>query len=64
MTGSAPTTSTVTGADAAFFEVDSTGLYIKAGTHPRFRDQDSYAVTVNVDDPSVGATPDASANFT
>ena len=54
----------VTGADAAFFEVDSTGLYIKAGTHLDFETKKSYAVTVTVDDQTVGATPDATANFT
>ncbi len=53
----------VSGADAAAFEVDSTGLYIKAGTLLDFETKASYAVTVNVDDPSVGATPDASTNF-
>jgi uncharacterized protein YjiK len=55
---------TVSGPDASSFEVDSTGLYIKAGTALDFETKSSYSVTVNVDDPSVGATPDASANFT
>ena len=54
---------TVTGADAAFFEADSNGLYIKAGTILDFETKSSYAVTVNVDDAGVGATPDASASF-
>ena len=54
----------LTGADAAFFEVDSGGLYIKAGTVLDFETKPSYAVTVTVDDTSVGATPDASVNFT
>ncbi|GAB6140152.1 hypothetical protein JCM14076_08810 [Methylosoma difficile] len=54
----------LTGSDASFFEVDSTGLYIKAGTSLDFETKNSYSVTVNVDDASVGSTPDASANFT
>jgi hypothetical protein len=49
---------TVSGADASFFQVDSTGLYIKAGTVLDFETKASYAVTVNVDDPSIGARPE------
>ena len=55
---------TVTGADASFFEVDSNGLYIKAGTVLDFETKTSYGVTVNVDDPGLGATPDATTTFT
>ncbi|WP_414568186.1 SdiA-regulated domain-containing protein [Nostoc sp. CCY 9925] len=55
---------TVTGTDANFFEVDSTGLYIKAGTVLDYETKTSYSVIVNVDDPTVGNTPDAIANFT
>lgn len=55
---------TVTGTDANFFEVDSNGLYIKAGTVLDYETKTSYGVTVNVDDTTVGNTPDASANFT
>ncbi len=54
---------TVSGADAQYFEADSTGLYIKAGTVLDFETKNSYAVTVNVDDPTLGTTPDASTNF-
>jgi len=54
----------LTGTDANFFEVDSTGLYIKAGTVLDFETKTSYSVTVNVDDPTVGSTPDATTNFT
>lgn len=57
-------TFSVTGADAAFFDADSTGLYIKAGTVIDFETKASYSVTVNVDDASLGATPDASTNYT
>ena len=54
---------TVTGPDAAFFEVDGNGLYIKAGTILDFETKTSYSVTVEVDDPTVGGTPDATAGY-
>ena len=53
----------LSGADAAHFRVDSTGLYIKAGTVLDFETKPTFNVTVNVDDTSVGATPDASTNY-
>ena len=53
----------LTGPDAAFFEVDSNGLFIKAGTSLDFEAKASYLVTVTLDDPAVGATPDASASY-
>lgn len=56
---------TVTGADASSFEVDSNGLYLKAGTTLDHAVKSSYAVSVAVDDASVGASPDVtSAPFT
>jgi uncharacterized protein YjiK len=54
----------VTGADASAFEVDASGLYIKAGTVLDFETKSTYNVTVTVDDASVGTTPDASAVYT
>jgi uncharacterized protein YjiK len=54
---------TVTGPDAAFFEVDGTGLYIRAGTVLDFETKSAYAVTVVVDDATVGGTPDATADY-
>jgi uncharacterized protein YjiK len=57
-------TLSVSGPDAAFFEVDSNGLYIKAGTSLDYETKTSYAVTVVLDDPSVGGTPDATAAYT
>lgn len=54
---------TVTGLDASFFEVDSNGLYIKAGANLDFETKSSYSVTVNVDDLTLGNTPDASAAY-
>jgi uncharacterized protein YjiK/2',3'-cyclic-nucleotide 2'-phosphodiesterase (5'-nucleotidase family) len=55
---------TVSGDDAAYFEADNTGLYLKAGTVLDYETKTSYAITVNVDDASIGATPDASVAFT
>jgi len=56
---------TVTGADASFFEVDSNGLYLKAGTALNHLTKGSYTVSVAVDDATAGASPDAtSAPFT
>lgn len=54
---------TVTGADASFFEITSSGLFIKAGTVLDYETRTSYSVTVNVDDATLGATPDATADF-
>lgn len=51
----------VTGPDAAAFEVDRDGLYLRAGTALDFETKRSYAVSVTVDDRTVGATPDATS---
>ncbi len=53
----------LTGVDAAFFEIAAGSLYIRAGTVLDFETRSSYAVTVNVDDTSIGATPDATAGY-
>ncbi|MFD1950265.1 SdiA-regulated domain-containing protein [Sphingomonas arantia] len=55
---------TVTGADAAAFELSGNALYLKAGTTLDFETKASYSVAVNVDDTTVGATPDASVAYT
>jgi hypothetical protein len=56
---------TLTGADAASFEIFQNALYIKAGTTIDFKTKASYNVSVNVDDPTVGTTtPDAFKAFT
>ncbi len=55
---------TLSGPDAAYFQVTGAGLYIKAGTVLDFETKTSYSITVNVDDASVGNTPDASTNYT
>lgn len=54
----------VTGSDSGAFEVDPSGLYLKANTNLDFETKSSYTVTVTVDDSSLGTTPDASAIFT
>ncbi|MBC7847220.1 MAG: SdiA-regulated domain-containing protein [Flavobacterium sp.] len=53
----------LSGADASFFQITGAGLYIKAGTVLDYETKTSYAVTINVDDTTVGSTPDASVNF-
>ena len=55
---------TITGPDAAFFQITGFELFIRAGTVLDFETRSSYSITVNVDDPTVGATPDASVNYT
>lgn len=54
----------LSGADAAFFEVDNGGLFLKAGTVVDFETKASYTITVAVDDTSVGNTPDATTVYT
>jgi uncharacterized protein YjiK len=53
----------LTGTDAAFFEITGAALYFKAGNPLDFETKTSYAVTINADDLSLGATPDATLNF-
>jgi Ca2+-binding RTX toxin-like protein len=47
------------GADVAFFEIDGSELFLKAGVLLDFESKSSFAVAVQADDVSVGATPDA-----
>ncbi len=54
----------VSGPDARYFEVDGTGLFIKSGTVLDFETKPSYTISVNVDDPTVGSSPDASTPYT
>lgn len=54
---------TVTGTDASYFEIVASSLYIKAGTILDFETKASYSITINVDDTSLGATPDASVAY-
>jgi uncharacterized protein YjiK len=54
----------VSGTDAASFEIVGSSLYLKAGTSLSHASKPTLSVTVAVDDPTVGATPDATTNFT
>ncbi len=62
--GQGTNTLSLSGADAAFFEIAGASLYLKAGTALSYNTKPGYSVTVNVDDASVGTNPDASTNFT
>jgi uncharacterized protein YjiK len=54
----------LSGADAGSFQIIGTALFLKAGTPLNAATQSSYHVTIDVDDATVGATPDASAAYT
>lgn len=54
-------TLSLTGADAAFFEIVGTSLYLKAGTVLDYEAKTGYSFAVRVDDTSVGTTPDATS---
>ncbi|AFY32946.1 SdiA-regulated domain-containing protein [Calothrix sp. PCC 7507] len=56
-------TLSLSGTDASFFEISGSALYLKAGT-TLSTTKTSYGVTVNVDDTTVGSTPDATTTFT
>ena len=57
-------TLSLSGADASFFTITNGALFLKAGTVINPATKASYNVTVNVDDPTIGTTPDASKAFT
>ncbi len=57
-------TLSVSGADAGSFTITGSSLYLKAGTALSYANKPTYNVTVNVDDTTVGLTPDASTTFT
>ncbi|WP_039201640.1 beta strand repeat-containing protein [Aphanizomenon flos-aquae] len=57
-------TITLDGADASNFEVEGKVLYLKANTVLNYESKNSYDVKVNVDDSTVGNTPDVFTNFT
>ncbi|MBO0721915.1 MAG: SdiA-regulated domain-containing protein, partial [Blastocatellia bacterium] len=61
--GLGPNHLTVSGTDAGFFQIIGTALYLRAGTPLSSTAKPSYKVAVNVDDPTVGGTPDATANY-
>lgn len=55
---------TVSGPDAASFQITGTALQIKPGTVLDFETKTNYTVTINVDDVTVGTAPDATNTFT
>jgi ELWxxDGT repeat protein len=57
-------TYSLSGPDASTFELVSGQLRLKAGTVLNYDTKKTYSVTVNVDDTTVGGTPDASTNYT
>ncbi|MDJ1173215.1 putative Ig domain-containing protein, partial [Roseofilum capinflatum] len=61
--GEGTNTLSLSGADAGSFEISGSELYLKAGTVLDFATQSSYDVTVEVDDTTVGATPDATTAY-
>ena len=54
---------TLTGADAALFEIDGTELFLRDGASLDFETNPSLDVTVQVDDDTVGANPDDTADL-
>ena len=56
-------TLSLTGADVAFFEIDGNELYLRAGTDIDFETNPVLDVTVRVDDPAIGGTPDDTADL-
>ncbi|HET6424718.1 MAG TPA: cadherin repeat domain-containing protein, partial [Planctomycetaceae bacterium] len=54
----------LSGADAALFEIVGTSLFVKAGSELNFEAKSTFVVTVSADDTTLGGTPDASGNFT
>lgn len=54
----------VTGPDAAYFEIVAGSLFIKAGTILDYETKTTYNITIQVDDTTVGASPDATVAYT
>ncbi|MEY3500931.1 MAG: hypothetical protein RL308_2600, partial [Bacteroidota bacterium] len=54
---------TISGPDAAYFQITGSSLYIRSGTVIDYETKTSYNITINVDDSTIGTTPDASVNY-
>ncbi len=54
----------LSGPDAGSFEIIGTVLFLKSGTALNAATQSCYNVIINVDDATVGVTPDASTSYT
>ncbi len=61
--GVGTTVLSLSGDDAALFEIDGSVLYFRAGTPLDYETNPQLDVTVVVDDSTVGATPDATASL-
>ncbi len=61
--GNGVNTLTVSGPDAANFEIDSGALYLKAATVIDYETKTSYSIILQVDDVTVGLSPDAIASY-
>ena len=57
-------TLSLSGADAKYFEIEGTVLYLKAGTTLNYDQQASYAVTVNAQDSSLSGSSAVSSSYT
>ncbi len=55
---------TLSGPDAGSFRILNNKLYLKSGVRLNFATKPTYNVTVNVDDATVGGSPDASVSYT
>ncbi len=55
---------TLGGTDAASFEFRGSELWLKSGVPLNFEAQNSYSLTVSVDDAAIGSAPDATVDFT
>ena len=54
----------MSGFDADLFEIVGGSLYIRAGTILEYDSQSVFNVSINVDDPTIGTSPDATTSFT
>jgi uncharacterized protein YjiK len=54
---------TISGPDAAIFQIIGSSLFIRSGTLLDYETRASYNITISVDDTSIGATPDATVNY-
>ncbi len=56
-------TYSIVGPDAAYFEIDSGVLYLKAATVLDYETKSTYTIILQVDDTTVGSTPDVTATY-
>jgi hypothetical protein len=57
-------TLTLAGPDAAFFELQGAYVFLRAGVVLDYETKSSYAVTIEVDDPTIGSGPETSVTLT